>query len=259
MSKKHKKEHHEEHIDETWLIPYADLLTLLLALFIILFASSQVDSKKYDQIMKSLNSAFTGGTGPFEVATSIPVLKDPATDTKKEDHKEETVSQQQMEQERKDLEELKQKLDGYIKENGLDSQLETKLTPDMLMITIRDHALFTSGSASVKPEAQKLAGAISDMLSQYPTYSIEVAGHTDNVPITRGEFETNWDLSAKRSINFMKYLLVNDKVGPGRFRSIGYGEYRPIETNDTVDGRSKNRRVEVNILRTIKEETAPTQ
>jgi chemotaxis protein MotB len=261
MSKKHRKEHHEEHIDETWLIPYADLLTLLLALFIILFASSQIDSKKYDQIMRALNSAFSGGTGMFEVTSAVPVMQEPVSESKKKDKDEDspqnstvTQQQQQLEKEKKDLEELKQKLDGYIKENGLDSQLETKLTPDMLMITIRDHALFTSGSAAVKPEAQKLAGAISDMLAGYPNYNIEVAGHTDNVPINRGgEFETNWDLSARRSLNFMKYLLASGKAGPERFRSIGYGEYRPIETNDTPEGRSKNRRVEVNILRNLKE------
>ncbi|MEK8129317.1 flagellar motor protein MotB [Paenibacillus filicis] len=257
MSKKKHSEHHEEHVDESWLIPYADLLTLLLALFIILFASSQTDSKKYNSIMRSLNQAFQGGVGAFESSNLIPITTEPNMEAKKYDQPtsaqaQETEAEQQIQKEQKDLEQLKKKLDEYINENSLSAQLDTKLTEDLLMITIRDNALFSSGSANVKPEAKLLAVAISDMLAQYPNYRIEVAGHTDNVPIGTAAFETNWDLSSKRALNFMKILLENAQVGPERFRSIGYGEYHPIDTNDTAEGRAKNRRVEVSILRSIK-------
>ncbi|WP_159886578.1 flagellar motor protein MotB [Paenibacillus puerhi] len=259
MSKKKHSEHHEEHIDESWLIPYADLLTLLLALFIILFASSQTDSKKYNSIMRSLNQAFTGGVGAFEASNLIPITTEANPDPKQyeqpastQPQEDESEEQKQLQKEQKDLEQLKEKLDEYINENSLSAQLDTKLTQELLMITIRDNALFASGSANVKPEAKLLAVAISDMLAQYPNYRIEVAGHTDNVPIGTAAFETNWDLSSKRALNFMKILLENAQVGPERFRSIGYGEYHPIDTNDTADGRAKNRRVEVSILRSIK-------
>ncbi|WP_281888399.1 flagellar motor protein MotB [Paenibacillus sp. YYML68] len=265
MSKKKHSEHHEEHVDETWLIPYADLLTLLLALFIILFAASQTDQKKYETIMKGLNSAFTGGTGNFLPSSIVPITNDPNVESKKFDNPtsatptelvgqsgQSEAEQQMFQKEQADMENLKQKLDQYIAENNLNTQLETQLTHDLLMITIRDNALFASGDAAVKPEAKLLAVAISDMLSQYPNYRIEVAGHTDNVPINSAAFETNWDLSAKRALNFMKILLQNAQIGPERFRSIGYGEYHPIDTNDTAEGRSKNRRVEVSILRSIK-------
>ncbi|WP_242832339.1 OmpA/MotB family protein [Desulfosporosinus orientis] len=87
------------------------------------------------------------------------------------------------------------------------------------------------------------------MLSMYPDYKVEVAGHTDNILINNNEFDSNWDLSAKRSLNFLKYLLKSNKLDESRFRSIGYGEFQPIATNDTPEGRAKNRRVEVNILR----------
>lgn len=259
MNKK-RKQHHDEHLDESWLIPYADLLTLLLALFIILFASSEMDSKKYDSIMRSLNSAFTGGSSFFEQPEVVPVPGEPATKKKDADTTSEQTDlagaqRQQIQKETAELQELKQKLDQYIQDNKLSAQLETKLTNDMLMITIRDNALFASGSATVKPEAQKLAVTISDMLTQYQQYQIEVAGHTDNVPIRNAEFETNWDLSAKRALNFMKILLQNDNITADRFRAIGYGEYRPIDSNDSADGRSKNRRVEVSIIRTIKDGT----
>ncbi|SFL75255.1 chemotaxis protein MotB [Paenibacillus sp. 1_12] len=257
--KKKRHEHHEEHIDETWLIPYADLLTLLLALFIILFASSQIDSKKFEQIMKGLNSGFNGGTGMFEQSNIVPLSISPNIDQKKEDEKKKNEQESQQEQQLKalhdkemqDLKELQQKLDGYIKDNGLLSQLETKLNEDMLKITIRDNALFQSGSADIKQESQVLAQSITSMLSGYNQYNVEVAGFTDNVPINTKDFQSNWDLSAKRSLNFMKLLMQNGKIDLAHYRSIGYGEYQPIDTNNTAEGRAKNRRVEVNIIRQI--------
>jgi chemotaxis protein MotB len=259
VAKKRSKQHHEEHLDESWLIPYADLLTLLLALFIILFASSQVDSQKYDSIMKALNSAFTGGSSFFDNPSIVEPIKDPVSTQKdQKQQQQQQMSQEEkerlekLEKEKQELEELKQQLDQYITGNGLNTQLETKLDQDMLMITIRDNALFASGSAEVRPESRKLATAIANMLVEYPNYEIEVSGHTDNIPIRNAEFESNWDLSSKRALNFMKILLGNTGLEPSRFRTIGYGEYQPIDTNDNVDGRAKNRRVEVSILRTVK-------
>jgi chemotaxis protein MotB len=231
LKKRHNQAHSESHTDESWLIPYADILTLLLALFIILFASGQIDQKKYEQIMQGFVSEFTGGMSILE-QDSAPI---------------EQIQDPQM-KEKQDMSEMKEKMDEYIDENGLSMQLETNMTEeDMLKIIIRDYALFDSGSASVKPEAQKLALDIADMLSQYPGYNVEVAGHTDNVPMNSPEFDSNWDLSAKRALNFMKYIIAVDNVNQARFRTIGYGEYLPIATNNTEEGRSKNRRVEVNI------------
>jgi chemotaxis protein MotB len=262
--KKRRHEHHEEHVDESWLIPYADLLTLLLALFIILFAMGKMDTKKYDTLMQSFSSAFTGGVGMFEISNVVPLLQAPNVDAKKEDNPNQSTTegqandqyqnqiQQQALAEAHSLAELQKKLEAYIEENGLGAQLDTKLDPNILKITIRDYALFQSGSADVKAESQKLAFNISDMLGEYVDYNFEVAGHTDNRPISTREFETNWDLSAKRSLNFMKILMQNNKIEPSHFRSIGYGQYQPIDTNDTEEGRSKNRRVEVNITRQIK-------
>lgn len=248
--KKHKKEHHEEHIDETWLIPYADLLTLLLALFIILFASSKVDEKKYSQVMQGLNSAFNGGVSVFEESDTISLDDLSANNAKKiQESEQEQKFKDQINKEKQDMEAIKKKLDVFINDNGLSLQLRTVVTNDMLKITIQDYALFDSGDAVVKPEAQKLAAVISNMLSMYPDYKVEVAGYTDNIPIKTNDFDSNWDLSSKRSLNFMKYLLKLDSINQARFRSIGYGEYQPIDTNLTPEGRAKNRRVDVNIIR----------
>lgn len=260
MAKKAKAHDHEEHIDETWLIPYADLLTLLLALFIVLFASSSVDAQKFQDMAQSFNSVLSGGTGVFDHATFIPVGdtiqdrgKDKVDGDEKRKPKEEQELQEKIKQETEQLENLKDKIDQYIVKNGLTTQLTTELNNFQLVLRISDNALFPSGAATVKTEAQKLAVAISNLLVAYPQYEVIVSGHTDDRPINTTEFKDNWMLSWKRSYNFMEILLSNNKLDASRFSPIGYGEHRPIATNTTEAGRAANRRVEVSIIRTIVE------
>jgi chemotaxis protein MotB len=236
--KKQHKAHEEPHTSEAWLIPYADILTLLLALFIILFASSQVDQQKYEQVMQGFISEFTGGSSILDSSSSV---LDPGSDLI---HMEPGG---QLVQEQSDMASMKKMLDEYIDENGLSAQLETNVNGEMLRIIIRDYALFDSGSAAVKADAQKLAVDIAGMLSSYPNYTVEVAGYTDDRPIHSAEFDSNWDLSSVRALHFMKYILLDDQVNEARFRTVGYGEFRPIDTNETEEGRAKNRRVEVTI------------
>jgi Flagellar motor protein len=265
MRKKKNKHHADEHFDETWLVPYSDLLTLLLALFIVLFASSIIDEGKLQTISRSFNIAFNNGLGFFNGSSYIELpedisnmklkdsnIKDRAKDVDENDVK--SYLAKMIEQETRQLTELKDKLDSYIQDNGLSSQLETTLNSRQLLITFRDTALFDSASADLKPEAEKLARSIGEMLARYPEYEIMVSGHTDNVPINTARFPSNWELSAMRALNFMKILLESD-ISPERVSSVGYGEYRPIASNDTVEGRAANRRVEVSIVRNFLEQT----
>lgn len=249
MSRK-KKHHevHEEHIDEGWLIPYADLLTLLLALFIVLFASAQVDQKKVEQMRQAFSAAFNGSPSIFDhqetLAPETVGANDPnqGTDPAEQAQLQETVQ----------LSELKRQIDRYIQENRLTGDLNTTLTEDGLMIRIKDSALFTSGSAALRPESLRVGEEIAKVLVPL-SQKIVISGHTDNVPINTAEFPSNWELSSKRAINFMKFILSSEKkLQPERFSAIGYGEYRPLAQNDTIDGRAKNRRVEVLIMRNFK-------
>jgi chemotaxis protein MotB len=253
VSKKNKKhQDHEEHADESWLLPYSDLMTLMLALFIVLYGMSTVDALKFQEMSEAFKSVLTGGTSVLDQnamisnnRTSLSEMETPKTNenglmTKKNELKR---------QEQQNLESLKKQLDTYIKENGLTDDLETKLNQSQLMITISDKALFASGEAVVKPEARQLAKAISNMLQQFPDYEVIVSGHTDNVPISTYEFPSNWDLSSVRALNFMKILLLNTNLDPKKFSAIGYGEYHPVASNDTAAGRAQNRRVEVSIIR----------
>jgi len=249
----------EEHPDESWLLPYSDLMTLLLALFIVLYAVSSVNVSKLEELSHAFENAFSSGINILDKNALIEAA-DEQSKSQKQRHEQtgfRTNEEQLKEKEQENLEKLKKQLDQYIKQNGLSTQLQTQLNQSQLMITIRDNALFDSGSADVKPDAQKLAVAIGQMLMKYPGYEVIVSGHTDNQPINTYEFASNWELSSKRAINFMKILLDSSGLDPKWFSAIGYGEYRPVDTNDTAEGRAKNRRVEVSILR--KYTDAPTQ
>jgi len=254
VSKKSRKAHHDEHIDESWLIPYADILTLLLALFIVLYSMSAVDAKKFEEMSQAFNAAFSGSTGILD-QTSV-IKTGPANGKKdKEDKNTGNVDIKDkdkmaaMKQEEENMAKIKKKLDQYIQENKLTSQLSTKLNQSQLLITISDTALFASGSAAVKPESRNLAVTMADMLEQFPGYEIIIAGHTDNQPISNSEFESNWELSSTRASKFMKILLQNQKLDPKLFSVIGQGEYHPVASNATVEGRAQNRRVEISIMR----------
>jgi chemotaxis protein MotB len=241
-------------MDESWLIPYADLLTLLLALFIVLFASSQIDQKKFDEIRKSFVNALSGGMSFFVNSTPVPANKDVGIDrtgSEAEKAKDPGELEKQRTKETEELLELKRKMDQFIDEKKLTAQLKTHLDNQQLKITISDNTLFPSGSARLKPESIELAAAVSELLEQYKDYEVIVAGHTDNVPINTLQYPSNFHLSTERALNLLGAILLNKNVGPERFSSVGYGEYRPVASNKTEEGRAKNRRVEVSIVRNI--------
>lgn len=250
MAKKNRAAHHEEHIDETWLIPYADLLTLLLALFIVLFASSQVDQKKFDQVAESFHAAFSNSGNAAAILDKNNSLLEIKAEQNLEDTQTRKKDKEQTAETAK-LMELKKDLDQYINKHSLTKKLHTVLSEDGLLIRIKDSALFPSGSADLIPESRQFGLEIAKMLVNMPQKVI-ISGHTDNVPISNSQFPSNWELSSIRAINFMKYLLSKQPLSPERFSAIGYGEYRPIALNNTDEGRAQNRRVEILIMRKYK-------
>ncbi|WP_078547919.1 flagellar motor protein MotB [Litchfieldia alkalitelluris] len=254
MARKKKHKHHEEHVDESWLIPYADLLTLLLALFIVLFAASTVDLQKFQAIANSFNNAFIGGTGVLDYERPVPEPVNPQPSPsdipEKEEEKEEERNDEEKrkEAEREELKNLQDKINGYISRNNLELELQTKLIDDGLLVTLHNDTFFDSGSAQVRGDDAKLAKEISQLLVMNPPRNIVVSGHTDNVPIRNSQYDNNWHLSVMRSVNFMKILLENTKLNAQNFSAKGFGEFKPVSSNDTSDGRRKNRRVEILIL-----------
>ncbi|MFE7063953.1 flagellar motor protein MotB [Sutcliffiella sp. NPDC057660] len=243
MSRRRKRHDEEEHIDESWLIPYADLLTLLLALFIVLFSMSSIDAKKFQALSEVFNEVFSKGSGIMEFPNPVP--QENAAVLDEQDEVEENLEKKADMQE---LESLQKKIDSYIMEKELSNMLDTSLTDEGLLVLIRDNVLFSSGSDRVRTDDLEMAKEISDLLVINPPRNIIISGHTDNVPINNSQFASNWELSVMRAVNFMKIVIENDRLDPSWFSAKGFGEYEPIATNETAEGRAQNRRVEILIL-----------
>ncbi|WP_028987321.1 flagellar motor protein MotB [Thermicanus aegyptius] len=256
---KNKRSHGEEHqMDETWLIPYADLLTLLLALFIVLFSLSEIDSQKVEKMANAFNIAFRGAVGVLQydqmIPTKVPNLtSNPAGSGSQNNFDQKEIERlQAYQQETAQLKKIMEEMNQYIEKNGLTNQLKTSLTNEGLLLTIGEDALFDSGKADILPQARKIAKEISVILEKSFPHEVSVSGHTDNRPIHNAEFQSNWDLSTARAVNFLNVILENKNLSPDKFRVIGYGEYRPVADNNTERGRALNRRVEVLIARMYK-------
>lgn len=245
MAKKKRGKKHEEEASEAWLLPYSDLMTLLLALFIALFAISQTDQNKLQALAQAFTAAFNmGGPSVFEGMG-------PSSTMQREVMTSEDAGNDAYIKENQNLENLKEQLDNYIQQNELQEELSTQMEEEGLMIRIKEKALFPSGSAELVPESQRIGPIVAGFLAAVPE-RVLISGHTDSDPINTAEFPSNWELSSVRAMTFMKYLLsINASLNPARFSAIGYGEYRPIAPNDTAENKQRNRRVEILIARTL--------
>lgn len=240
MSK--KKGHHEEHVDETWLIPYADMLTLLLALFIVMFAISKVDSEKFEQMSHDFEVIFSGGSGALENGVII---------VPQEHAPEGAVNEGTVEANK--MIEIKKQLEKEAEMAGYSDKVIVALNREGLEVSIQDILLFKSGEARVVDDVAPLLVKLSAMLKDLDN-DIKIAGHTDDKPIISGKFKSNWELSAMRAVNVMNHMVEEGGMPPEKFSILAYGEYKPKYDNSTEEGRAKNRRVEIIIDRKYPEE-----
>lgn len=251
-----KKPSEEPQFDDSWLLPYADMLTLLLALFIILFAMSELDAQKYKQLTNIFKSEFFSNKGALESEVD-PVMLPEVTDTEvveKDDDYEEEAADGLDDNERDkvsgliQLQSIQEEIEAYIEKNNMADMLGTKLSDEGLLITILTDISFDSGSAHVNGEGVKIAKEVASFLHTDPPHEIVISGHADDRPMYNKEFKSNWELSVMRAVNFMSLLLDNKHLDPEKFSAKGYGEYKPIVPNTNEENRAKNRRVEVLIL-----------
>jgi chemotaxis protein MotB len=250
---KKKKEHHEEHVDETWLIPYADMLTLLLALFIVMFAMSKVDQQKLQRLSAEFSVIFSGGSSVMAEGgtSSTAVVQSEAANSGTSTEKSNT------EKEEDAMNEVKKNLESEIQSKGYADKVKIELNKEGLEISIQDAVLFNSGDAQVLKTVNPLLVEISKMIKGLDN-EIKVVGHTDNVPITTSKFRSNWDLSAMRAINVMNFMVGSGGLSSDKISIQAYGEYRPKYSNDTAEGRAKNRRVEIFIIRKYTQQAQTT-
>jgi chemotaxis protein MotB len=240
----HFDEEHEEHIDESWLIPYADILTLLLALFIVLFASSSINKSKYDAIMESFKSELTG-TKIESKSFGLSAVK--TTKVKQQQEVKAQPAPPAAQNNDPELDALKQKLEKYISDNHLQAIVTLGNTKRGVEISLKDYILYDSGKAELKESSFKTLDAIIGLIKTVNN-PVSVEGHTDNVPIGNAAFASNWELSAARAASVLHYF-ESKQIADSRLQFTGYGEFKPLFPNDTKEHRQANRRVNIVILR----------
>lgn len=233
--KKKKEEEHEN--SERWLLSYSDFMTLLMILFVVLYAMSNVDRAKFSQLAQSMNMAMGGGKSIIGNDTAVSI-------------KEDTSNMQTQLQERKEedkMEDLKAKVDKYLEKNGMKQNATTQIDERGLVVSLNDTMFFDTGSADIKPEAEQKITDLGKILNGLNNY-MRIEGHTDNQPIHNAQFASNWQLSAQRAANVTELLIQKSGVPGAKLQAVGYGEYRPILDNSTEEGRARNRRVDIIIV-----------
>ncbi|MGC1781847.1 MAG: flagellar motor protein MotB [Acidobacteriaceae bacterium] len=244
MSRK-KKQEHVNH--ERWLISYADFITLLFALFVVLFATSQSDHKKVQEVEASIHTAFQS-MGIFPAVSKDPnlgaVTGTPATETviMGDDL---NVSPKVM----ADLKKMEQRMEHLLASQIARGTVSVRIGRDGLIISLREAGFFESASAIPIATSLPTLNAIGKAIAVTP-YNVRIEGHTDNVPIHTKKFASNWELSTARATVLTRLFIENDHIPPNRLAASGYAEYHPVATNSTAQGRSRNRRVDIIVLPT---------
>ena len=229
-----KKEEDHDNL-ERWLITYSDLITLLLAFFIMMYTFSKQDAQKYQEVSEYLKAIFSGGTAMLKsgaAGDSKLVIPPPKAGS--------------------DIQEVAKQLQKEIQgmAEAMDPEHKISVLTDErgIVIRIMDRAFFDAGRAELKDTAKKALMKIAPIIKASDN-QIRIEGHTDNVPISTSEFKSNWELSVRRATEVVRHLIEKYELPPERISASGYAEYRPVASNDTEQDRALNRRIEIILLR----------
>jgi chemotaxis protein MotB len=252
-----RKKHEEEENLERWLLTYADLITLLMVFFIILYSMSNVDAAKYEAMATSLKVALGQQPQGSGLVSSFMTGQKPGNDKQlnlQDKNAGKSMSTKQLvniknPKEQREFNKIIKEVKEYAKKNGLQG-VEAKLEARGVTINLSDKILFESGKADLSPSAKATLSGLGAILLKTDR-QIKVEGHTDNIPINTPEFPSNWQLSTARATNVIMYWIPLYPNAANRLSAAGYGEYRPVASNNSEYGRAKNRRVEIIILREI--------
>lgn len=250
-----KKKHGEEEAGEAWLLPYSDLMTLLLAVFIVLFAVSKVDQKKAVAMAEAFSEKMMSdsvGGGAQGVPKNTPIIEDSPAPTianaQSDTPTETSITEKYLGQlEYNNLEKVKQQLDEIFKKDNMSSTVSTSIDMRGLVITLNNAILFDSGKADIKGDHQDALTKIAAAITTLDKY-IRIEGHTDNVPISGTQYPSNWELSTARASSVARLFIGSCGIQPDRIVAVGYGEYRPVGDNNTAEGRASNRRIDIIVL-----------
>ena len=252
MALKREPEKHANH--ERWLVSYADFITLLFAVFVVLYAMGQSDKKKVEEVMQAIQQSFGMSTAgvtapkvnviPSQAITVIPSLK---PEIKVTPSGRTRGGQAKARAEEKDFRQIKSAIEAYLVKQGAQTKVNLEITRRGLIVSLKEAGFFNSGQAAIKPDGYELINTIAEVMTQYSN-PLRLEGHTDNVPISTAQFPSNWELSTARATNGLKYLLKNFDIDANKISATGYAEFRPIADNATAEGRARNRRVDLVML-----------
>ena len=252
MSRRHKKQEHVNH--ERWLVSYADFITLLFAFFVVLYASSQVDNKKVARFSAAIEGAFQE-LGVFTGNAPGPVLRQesapPSGGPPDKPQLEQLASSMRGSGGNggygPDVNRLKHDLEEALGEQIKKHEIEMRVTPEGLVVSLREIGFFDSGNATLLEDGQSTLTRIAKVLNE-KGFQIRVEGHTDNQPIHTSQFKSNWELSTARATEVVSLLVEKHGFDPRQISAAGYSQYRPIASNTTEEGRKTNRRVDLIIV-----------
>ena len=227
--KGHVEEGHAN--NERWLLTYADLITLLLVFFVVMYSISKADTAKFSKLNASLQKAFNVLVLEGQDKTAVGGEAAPISGNSILD----------------DFVGIRNATLDLAQEMGVAEHVNVTLEKEGIGITLSGNLLFDSGRADLRPESTKILDEIADRVRNIPN-EIRVEGHTDNIPVDSDLYPTNWELSTARATVVTRYLIEADKIQPQRLSAVGFSEYRPLVDNNTKENRALNRRVEILIV-----------
>ncbi|MGD9786936.1 MAG: flagellar motor protein MotD [Sulfuricellaceae bacterium] len=243
-----RRKKHEEHENlERWLVSYADFITLMFAFFVVMYSLSSLNEGKYKVLSESLLHAFQNPSSLIiqkpEMAAGHKVVTPPQVAVIPKPMTAANVRIKEQEKRLKGIaEDVMKVMDPLVKEG----QVKITQSERGIAIEINASVLFPSGEAKLTPDSVKVLTAVGQVLTSVDN-PVQVEGYTDNIPIKSPLFPSNWELSAARASSVVR-LFVENGVDSARLVAVGYGENHPVESNDTPEGRARNRRVAVMIL-----------
>jgi len=257
MARKKKHEEHANH--EAWAIPYADLMTLLLAFFVVMYAISTRNEGKYKIMADTLNSAFGGPprspnliqfqsppTTPQPPAPIKPRLDMLATTASHLRSSQMSLQPAVLEHTQQQLHQVADELERALADLIRERLIVVRRSELWLEVEINSDILFTTGSAILETDARGILTKVANVLADAPN-QIRIEGYTDDRPIHTAQFPSNWELSAARAASVV-HLFSERKLAAERLSMVGFGEYRPLADNATAEGRTRNRRVILVVL-----------
>lgn len=233
---------------DRWLVSYADFITLLFAFFVVLYASSQADRRKAQQLSESIQVAFqdlgavkpAGANAAFHGA-SAPLIAGNVQGTS------EVGGSSSSDAEWKSLRDAEEAIGKALSSEIERNEVSVLLGPEGLTISLKEIGFYNSGAATVRPDSLGAISRLAAVLKERPE-NLRIEGHTDNVPIHNSRFASNWELSAARATEMIRLLIGRYGLDPGRLSAAGYAEFHPSAPNSSAEGRAQNRRVDIVVL-----------